>query len=90
MESIEEIDEIPDRAGDAGLESVIRSEEAERLRAIVHALPPIYRWVIVLKYLEDMSYAEIADTLGETVANVQVRVHRAKKMLRERMEVCAK
>ena len=35
--------------------------------------------------LEDMSYEEIAETLGITVDNVGVRVNRAKKQLQERL-----
>ena len=89
LTSLEDADEIPGRAGDEVYETVIRAEEAKELRRMVHQLPPPYRSVIVLKYLEDMSYAEIAETLGESVSNIQVRIHRAKKMLRERMEVHA-
>ena len=89
LTSFEDADEIPGRAGDEVYETVIRAEEAKELRRMVHQLPPPYRSVIVLKYLEDMSYAEIAETLGESVSNIQVRIYRAKKMLRERMEVHA-
>jgi DNA-directed RNA polymerase specialized sigma24 family protein len=32
--------------------------------------------------LEDMSYDEIADTLGISVANVGIRVNRAKQQLK--------
>ncbi len=86
--SLEEVDEIPGHAGDQVYETVASSAQSEALRRMVHQLPLPYRSVIVLKYLEDMSYAEIAETLGETLSNVQVRIHRAKKMLRERTEAC--
>jgi RNA polymerase sigma-70 factor, ECF subfamily len=42
------------------------------------ALP--YRQVMTL-ILEDMSYDDIAETLGISVANVGVRVNRAKQQL---------
>lgn len=89
MISLDEISEIPGHDSDTVFESVIWSVESEDLRRTIYHLPPPYRAVIVLKYLEDMSYKEIADALGETLANVQVRLHRAKKMLRERMKVSA-
>lgn len=70
-------------------ESVICSEEADELRRVISELPQAYLSVVVLKYLEDMSYAEIAEILDESISNIQVRLYRAKKMLRERMKVCA-
>jgi RNA polymerase sigma-70 factor, ECF subfamily len=87
MTSLDEISEIPGHAGDVVYETVVSSAEAEELRGMIDRLPPHYRSVIVLRYLEDMSYAEISEALGETVSNVQVRAHRAKKMLRDRMKV---
>lgn len=89
LTSLDEAEDILGHEGDAVLESVVCAAEAEELRRMVHQLPPAFRSVIVLRYLEDMSYAEIAEALGESISNVQVRLHRAKKMLRERMKVCA-
>lgn len=85
------LDELGDIATnyESVYESVVSSEGMRELRRMIHELPTPYRSVIVLKYLEDMSYAEIATALGDTVSNVQVRIHRAKKMLRERMKVQA-
>lgn len=87
--SLEEIDDMPGRAGDTVAESVIGAFESAELRRMIHELPPAYRSVVVLRYLEDMTYADIAETVGESLANVRVRLHRAKKMLRERMKVNA-
>jgi RNA polymerase sigma factor (sigma-70 family) len=42
-----------------------------------------YREVLAAKYLEDLSYDEIAARLGTTVNNVRVRCCRAKERLRE-------
>lgn len=87
MLSIDDIDETPGYALDTVNESVINTLELDQLKIFIFDLPPAYRSVIVLKYLEDMSYSEIAEILGETVSNIQVRIFRAKKMLRERMQV---
>lgn len=84
---LDEIGEVPSCAGDEVSDSVIGSAEADELRRMIYQLPPPYRSVIVLKYLEDMSYAEIAEALGESISNIQVRIHRAKKMLREKAMV---
>jgi RNA polymerase sigma-70 factor (ECF subfamily) len=49
-------------------------------------LPDEYRDPIVLFYLHDMSIAELAEMLGITEENAKVRLHRARKMLRDRLE----
>jgi RNA polymerase sigma-70 factor (ECF subfamily) len=64
-------------------DSIICSEELEELRTMIYHLPLHYRSLVVLKYYEDMSYAEISEILGESISNIQVRLFRARKMLRE-------
>lgn len=44
-------------------------------------LPVDYRVVLVLRYLEDLSYQEIAEALDVPVSTVETRLFRAKKML---------
>jgi RNA polymerase sigma factor (sigma-70 family) len=56
-------------------------ERSERLLAAVRRLALPYRQVVTL-VLEDLSYEEIAETLGISVANVGVRVNRAKQQLK--------
>jgi len=55
---------------------------AERAREALTRLPEIYRDPFVLRDLEDMSTAEVADLLGLDPAAVRQRVHRARLMLR--------
>jgi len=45
-------------------------------------LPESYRTVIVLRYQADLTNQEISESLGITKENVEVRIHRARKMLR--------
>ncbi len=45
-------------------------------------LPPRQRAVIVLRYYEDLTEAEIADVLGCSRGNVKSTAHRALKALR--------
>lgn len=61
---------------------LIEQERSERLLEAVRRLTLPYRQVMTL-ILEDMSYEEIAETLGITVTNVGVRVNRAKQQLKE-------
>ena len=57
----------------------------QALRAAVASLPPEYRAVVVLRYVGELSYAEIAEALDIKTSTVSMRWHRAKMMLRERM-----
>lgn len=56
------------------------------LLAQVSSLPLIYREVITLRYFEDLSYQEMAAILDVSVSAVNVRLVKARKMLREKLE----
>jgi RNA polymerase sigma-70 factor (ECF subfamily) len=61
-------------------QELLSRERSARLLDAVRRLSLPYRQVITL-LLEDLSYEEIAETLGLSVANVGVRVNRAKQQL---------
>ncbi len=44
-----------------------------------------YQGLIRLRYLEQLEYEEIADILGKSQASIRVGVHRALKMLKDRL-----
>lgn len=48
----------------------------------VDRLPPHYRLILVLRHQEDLSYDEIATTLGIPLGTVKARIHRARESLR--------
>ena len=56
-----------------------RREEEERVRQIVAGLAPDYRLVLVLRYFQDLSYEEMVEVLGWTLATVKVKLHRARR-----------
>jgi RNA polymerase sigma-70 factor (ECF subfamily) len=73
----------------AELQVAARAEElldrralAEKARAGVARLPESYREAFVLRDLEELSTAEVAEVLGLEPAAVRQRVHRARLMLR--------
>jgi RNA polymerase sigma-70 factor (ECF subfamily) len=68
----------PEAAGDAEL---LRS----RLNAALEELPPRLRAVVVLRDMYDLPHQAIADELGITEAAAKVRLHRARRRLRERL-----
>lgn len=52
----------------------------------LRALRPERRAVLVLRYYEDLSHAQIADLLGCPVATVRTRLHRGLSDLRKELE----
>lgn len=67
----------------AGVEQQLdRRRLAERALAALDRLPDNYREAFVLRDLEEMTTAEVADILGLEPAAVRQRVHRARMMLR--------
>ncbi|HLX62295.1 MAG TPA: RNA polymerase sigma factor [Planctomycetota bacterium] len=63
-------------------------DEDERVGSILEAigrLPDIYREVLVLKHVQELSYAEMSNILNVSVKSLEVRLVRARKMLQERL-----
>ncbi|HEY2147583.1 MAG TPA: RNA polymerase sigma factor [Pirellulales bacterium] len=76
-------------ARDASHEPDDRAETVARLMAEVEALPEKYREVLMLYYYDDVTYDELAATLGVSAATVNARLTKARGMLRERMSSAA-
>jgi RNA polymerase sigma factor (sigma-70 family) len=76
--TLNELTEIPDVA------ELIDEREAQyqQLHQALAQLPELSREVLLLSRFQDMSYDEIGQMLGLTVANVKVRVFRAMQQLR--------
>ncbi len=55
----------------------------------IGALPPAYRTVASLSFVEDLPYAEIADALRLPVGTVRSRLHRARRKLRRLLAATA-
>jgi len=60
-----------------------REEKNERLRAAINRLPHLLQEAIILRYLEELSYQEIASRLGIIEGTVKSRLHNAKRVLRK-------
>ncbi|RMG99975.1 MAG: sigma-70 family RNA polymerase sigma factor [Deltaproteobacteria bacterium] len=67
-------------------EAVARKEIRDAFRAALDELPEIHRSVIVLRELQGMSYAEMADALGVPKGTIMSRLHHARRKLREALE----
>jgi RNA polymerase sigma-70 factor (ECF subfamily) len=55
----------------------------EDLERALGALPVAFREAVVLRDVQDLSYAEIAAALGIPVGTVMSRIHRGRALLRE-------
>jgi len=62
-------------------------EDRLALREKLDRLPERDREILAARYLQDLSYAEIAETLGLTVNAVRVRCCRARQALREALSI---
>jgi len=59
--------------------------DRERVSAALRALPPRLRAVVVLRDVYDLPHEAIAAELGISEAAAKVRLHRARRKLRERL-----
>jgi RNA polymerase sigma-70 factor (ECF subfamily) len=69
--------------GRGALDLVLEREAQEVLERALGALPAEQRAVFALRTFEELSYREIADTLGISIGTVMSRLSRARERLRE-------
>ncbi len=84
-ETIEFLEAEQSDASTATQKAVERSERKQLVHDALQELPDHYRQIVQLRDLEEQSTAETAEQLGLTEVNVRVRLHRARKKLRERL-----
>ena len=91
------VNEYRDRKSNLSLEALVEAgfdpktdiktpeEEAQVKQAVwwLGKLEPMYRQIMVLRYVEDLPVKEIAEILGETETAVSVKIHRAIKKLQK-------
>ena len=65
--------------------NLLSQETREILHQAIADLPDQYRAVVVLRDVQGLSNEEVADVVGESVACVKSRLHRARMALREEL-----
>jgi RNA polymerase sigma factor (sigma-70 family) len=75
-------DEHPDRS-DTPVEGMIDSELTQQVRKAISRLPDHFRAALVLCEYENLSYVDIAQSLGASVPQVKTWIHRARRQLEE-------
>jgi RNA polymerase sigma-70 factor (ECF subfamily) len=78
--------ELPDPEAVRGDDALERRQLAGLLERAVGDLPPSYREVVHLFHVEQLSYKEIAATLGVPIGTVMTWLHRARSKLRVALE----
>ena len=78
----EPADTRPDTQPSAAFES---ADTLGHVAAAIETLPPKLRTVVVLKDVYDLPHEAIAEELGISVAAAKVRLHRARRRLREEL-----
>ncbi|MCL2773323.1 MAG: sigma-70 family RNA polymerase sigma factor [Oscillospiraceae bacterium] len=65
-------------------DTVINSEQTERIMSIINQLPKKQRDVIIYRYMYDYSVKEVEQIMGITASNIKVTVHNALNTVREK------
>lgn len=67
--------------------SYVQTAEEEMVREAILRLREEQRQVIILRFIEDLDYKEVAEIIGKSVAAIRVIQHRALNSLRKQMKL---
>jgi len=67
-------------------EKLVKEKLSEAVQKVVMNMSPKLRTVVVLKYIEDLSYSQIAELLGCSIGTVSSRLNRSHKILAEELK----
>ncbi|MEZ5360738.1 MAG: sigma-70 family RNA polymerase sigma factor [Candidatus Zixiibacteriota bacterium] len=73
----DEADRPDNRFADSALTDILKTE--------IDNIPPVYRTIVTLYHLDDMSYAEIAGIMKMPEGTVKSYLFRARRLLKERL-----
>ena len=80
-----ELENLSGNAGGTPETSMLRRENAKRIREAVQKLPPDYRLILVLHDMEDLPDEDIAEITGLRLGTIRVRLHRARLYVRKEL-----
>jgi RNA polymerase sigma-70 factor (ECF subfamily) len=88
VEDREEFDDLPlSVAAETDLmDGIGKQERVEQVRAAIALLPPVYREVVVLCELEELSYEEAAKALECPPGTIRSRLSRGKQLLAAKLK----
>jgi RNA polymerase sigma-70 factor (ECF subfamily) len=62
-------------------DNLIQKQKNKHIASLVHRLKPHYRELIIMRYLDELSYAEIAQKLDMPLGSVKAKLFRARDIL---------
>ena len=62
------------------------ADDAARVHGAMARLSTAHREVLVLRFMEDLSYEQIAEVIGCKIGTVRSRLHHAKLTLRDHLD----
>jgi RNA polymerase sigma-70 factor (ECF subfamily) len=80
-----ELQKLSGNPGETPETSLLRRENAKRLREAVQRLPAEYRLILVLHDLEELSDSDVAEITGLRLGTIRVRLHRARLFVRKEL-----
>lgn len=84
--SFELLDILPDSAIDPA-KSTEQRLIVEDIMSAVRSLPEIYRNILIMREVNELSYEEIADILGISIGTVKSRISRARDLVRQKVKM---
>jgi RNA polymerase sigma-70 factor (ECF subfamily) len=78
--------DLPELAAAPDQEPVFSREDAARIHAALDELPAEQREVLVLRFLEELSYEDIGGIVGCPLGTVRSRIHYARQALQRLLE----
>ncbi len=76
-----DLDNVVAVSTDDLFETIVASQEYDRLLTAIKSLPPTYRSVLMLRYVQQLDTKEIAKLLDRPRGTVQKQITRAKALL---------
>ena len=64
-------------------QAILRAETCNEVQRALADLPPLYRTVLVLRYIQELSLQEISDILHIPITTVKTRVHRGREGMKQ-------
>jgi RNA polymerase sigma-70 factor, ECF subfamily len=82
--TLEEIAERPALSPQAEQEILLRQQQ-KAVRLALESLPEIYREALTLRYLQELSYEEMAEHLQQGISSLKMRVMRGLDLLKNKL-----
>jgi RNA polymerase sigma-70 factor, ECF subfamily len=80
------LETLPDNTYDPA-KTVEQRRTASDILQAVRSLPAIYRNILIMREVNELSYEEIAEILGISIGTVKSRISRARELVRQKVKI---